>query len=239
MKTIFALTLKSATRDPYLLFWSLLLPIGGTVALGLLIQTPEYPKQILTGMMAVSMMFYAFMTTSYTVLSHRRRGVYSLMRVTPMPLWKYIFSVSAAWTLTAVLSGLLVLISGVIVFQFQIEVLSFVGLVPSAILACLGYVFLSFFVAGLNRTEGGISMMTNLISLPLMFLSDAFYSLNSAPAWIQTISRFNPFQWFVTALRSALDCQAQSSIISILILTGICIATLLLAVRTFKYADTY
>ena len=238
MKTIFALTLKSASRDSYLLFWSLLLPIGGTVALGLLIQTPEYPKQILTGMMAVSMMFYAFMTTSYTVLSHRRRGVYSLMRVTPMPLWKYIFSVSAAWTLTAVLSGLLVLISGVLVFQFQIDVLSFVSLLPSAILACLGYVFLSFFVAGLNRTEGGISMMTNLISLPLMFLSDAFYSLNSAPAWIQTTSRFNPFQWFVTALRSALDWQGQNYIISILILAGICIATLLLAVRTFKYAET-
>ncbi len=238
MKTIFTLTLKSATRDPYLLFWSLLLPIGGTVALGLLIQTPEYPKQILTGMMAVSMMFYAFMTTSYTVLAHRRRGVYNLMRVTPMPLWKYIFSVSAAWTLTAVLSGLLVLAAGTLVFQFSINAFSLLSVLPTAMLACLGYVFLSFFVAGLSRTEGSISMITNVISLPLMFLSDAFYSLSSAPTWIQAISRFNPFQWFVTALRSALDWQGHNYIISILILAGLCIAALGLAVRTFKYSDT-
>jgi ABC-2 type transport system permease protein len=232
------LTLKSATRDPYLLFWSLLLPIGGTVALGLLIQASEYPKQILTGMMAVSMMFYAFMTTSYTVLAHRRRGVYSLMRVTPMPLWKYIFSVSAAWTITAVLSGLLVLTAGTLVFQFEIDILSLLSVLPASMLACLGYVFLSFFVAGLSRTEGSISMITNVISLPLMFFSDAFYSLASAPDWIQTISRFNPFQWFVTALRSALDWQSQSYVISLLILAGICIAALVLAVRTFRYSDT-
>jgi len=35
MKTIFKLTMKFAYRDPFMLFWSILLPIGGLIGLGL------------------------------------------------------------------------------------------------------------------------------------------------------------------------------------------------------------
>lgn len=90
MDTIFKLTLKSAGRDPFLFFWSILLPLGGSIGLGMLIKTPEYAQHILTGMMAVSILFYSFMTTAYSILTQRRRGVYNLLRITPMPLWKYI-----------------------------------------------------------------------------------------------------------------------------------------------------
>ncbi len=57
MKTIFKLTLKSAGRDPFLFFWSILLPVGGAIGLGMLIKSSEYPQHILTGMMAVSILF--------------------------------------------------------------------------------------------------------------------------------------------------------------------------------------
>ncbi|MNC31781.1 hypothetical protein D3C75_801140 [compost metagenome] len=120
MKTIFLLTLKAAPRDPYLLFWSILLPVGGTIGLGLLIGQPEYPLRIMTGMMAVGMLFYAFSTTSFAILGQRRRGVYNPLRVTPMPLWRYICGVSGAWTLISLSCGLLVLGAGTIFFQLGI-----------------------------------------------------------------------------------------------------------------------
>lgn len=144
MNTIFRLTLKSATRDPFLLFWSIVLPIGGTIGLGMFIKSPDYPERILTGMMAVSILFYSFMTTSFAVLTQRRRGVYNLLRVTPMSLWKYICSISGAWTLTSLVCAILVLISGIFVFELNIAVRSIVALIPVIIIATISYVFLSF-----------------------------------------------------------------------------------------------
>lgn len=237
MNTIFALTLKSATRDPFLLFWSILLPVGGTIGLGMLIKSPEYPLHILTGMMAVSILFYSFMTTAYSILSQRRRGVYNLLRVTPMSLWQYVCSISGAWALTALGCGILVLASGVIVLHLDISILSVVVMLPVIIIATIGYVFLSFFVAGLSRTEGNVSMITNILSLPLLFCSNAFYALDRAPGWIQVLSRFNPFQWFINGLRSSLSLGWQEYFISICLLTGAAIAALLLALKTFKYTD--
>ena len=45
MKTIFSLTFKSASRDPFLLLWSLILPIGGAIGLGIFIKSPDLFRQ--------------------------------------------------------------------------------------------------------------------------------------------------------------------------------------------------
>ena len=62
MNTIFSLSLKSAAREPFLLFWSILMPIGGTLILGFLVGNSDYTISITTGMMAMGILFYAFTT---------------------------------------------------------------------------------------------------------------------------------------------------------------------------------
>ncbi len=237
MKTFFSLTCKSASRDPFLMFWSILLPIGGVIGLGLFIKSPEYPQHILTGMMAVSILFYAFNTTSFAILTQRRRGVYNLLRVTPMPLWKYVCSLSGAWTLVSFSCAVLVLISGILVLKPPVSILVFLALIPIIIAATLGYVFFSFFIASLSRTENHISLLTNIIAMPLLFSSSAFYPLNNAPGFIQIISRFNPFQWFVDGLRSAFDLAWASYMTNLGLILFAAMIALILAVKTFRYAD--
>lgn len=237
MKTIFSLTFKSASRDPFLLLWSIILPIGGALGLGVLIKSPEYPERILTGMMAVSILFYSFMTTSYTILTQRQRGVYNLLRVTPMPLWQYICSISGAWTLISSLCATLVLLSGVFVLKLNISVQSLLVLIPVIIISTLGYVFFSFFIASLSRTENNISILTNIITMPLLLSSSAFYSLNNAPEWLQTINRLNPFQWFINGLRSALDLAWGSYFTNMGLVLLVTVIGLMLALKTFRYTD--
>lgn len=237
MKTIFGLTIKSATRDLFLLLWSLIIPIGGSIALGFFIKSPEYPQRVVIGMMAASVLFYTFITAAYTIMGQRKRGVYSLLRVTPMQLWKYVFSVSSAWTLIAAFCGMLVIIVCVPIFKLAISISSIAAIIPVILIAAVGFVFFSFFISSLVRTESHMSMITNLIAMPMLFCSDAFYSLDNAPAFLQMISRFNPFQWFINGLRNALSLDVNGYLISIGLLLVLLIVALLLALRTFRYTD--
>jgi ABC-2 type transport system permease protein len=237
MKTIFSLTFKSASLDPFLLLWSLIMPIGGVIGLGVFIKSPDYPEHILTGMMAVSILFHALTTTSFAILTQRRRGVYNLLRVTPMPLWKYVSSISGAWTLISFLCALLVMLSGIFVLKLNFSILSLFALVPVLIVAPLSYVFFSFFITSLSRTENNVSILTNIITWPLIFSSSAFYSLNGAPQFIRNINKFNPFQWFVNALRSAFNLSWDSYLINAGLVLLVAIAALLLALKTFRYTD--
>ncbi len=237
MKSIFAITMKSALRDPFLLFWSLIIPIGGSIALGYFINVQEYPVRIMTGMIAVSILFYALVTTAYTIMAHRRRGVYNLLRVTPMKLWQYIVSLSSAWTLIAVISGALVMWVCLVVFAQRVTGLSILLMIPVLFLSAIGFVFLSFFVSSLAKNEGQMSMITNILLMPMLFCSDAFYALDKAPSFIQVVTRFNPFQWFVEGIRNALAIDLTGYIIDIGLLMLFFVIALALALKTFRYAD--
>lgn len=237
MNTIFNLSLKSAAREPFLLFWSILIPMAGTLILGFLVGNPDYAISITTGMMAMGILFYAFTTTVFSLLGQRRRGVYQLLKVTPMPLSRYIISVSGAWTLVSLICAMLVLMVGRVFFHLDLSVISIVKMGTVSVLGAMGYVFFSFFISGLCHTEAQTSIVTNLIAMPLLLGSDAFYSLTSAPAWIKMMIMLNPFQWLLNGLRSGFSGHNQDwviSLVALLIFLGI---TLFLAVGSFKSSD--
>lgn len=238
MKTIFKMTVKSALRDPYLLFWSILMPLAGMFVLGFLIKTPGYPERILPSMMAVSILFYSLVTTAFSILAQRRRGVYHLLRVTPMPLGNYVFSVSAAWALVGMICGLLILAAGMLFFRVTLVPVSLLLMLAALFVADLGYVMFSFVLASLSKTEGHVSMLTNIVTLPLIFLSDAFYSLDRAPEIVKVLSRFNPFQWLLDILHQGKSWDTATCAVNMGLLLAVFALGLLLAVKTFRYTES-
>lgn len=237
MNTIFNLSLKSASREPFLLFWSIFMPIAGTLILGYLVHDPQYSIRITTGMMAMGILFYAFTTTVFSLFSQRRRGVYQLLKVTPLPLTHYIISVSSAGTVISLSCGLTVLIIGSIAFQISLSFQSLLMIMTVCLLGAMGYIFLSFFVSSLCKTEAQASIITNLVSMSLLLSSDAFYSLDSAPAIVFAIRFLNPFQWFLNGLRSGIMVSPSTWGYSLLFLALFFTITLTLAIWSFTFTD--
>lgn len=237
MKTIFKLTIKKAIRDPFLIFWSIFFPIVTIIALGILFNTESYTIHILTAMTCVSVLAYSFMTTSFNVLSQRRRGVYNLLKVTPLPLYKYIISSSCAWVMISIISSLFVFISCALFFKLEFSFVSILLFLPIIIAASLVYIFISFFVSSLVKNNETASILYNIILMCSMFLSDGYYSLYNAPSVVKFLSRLNIFQYFLNAVRGAYYFDFQSYFIGLAVLLSCLIIALILAVNTFRYVD--
>jgi ABC-2 type transport system permease protein len=238
MKTIFKMTVKSALRDPYLLFWSILMPLAGMFILGLLVKTPGYSARVLTSMTAVSILFYSLVTTAFSILAQRRRGVYRLLRVTPMPLGNYVFGVSAAWAAVGMACGMLILAAGMLFFRVKLAPVPLLFMLAALFIADLGYVMFSFVLASFSRTEGHVSMLTNIVTLPMIFLSDAFYSFSNAPKIVVALSRINPFQWLLNVLYQGKHWDASACFGNMGLLFAVFVLGLLLAVKTFRYTES-
>ena len=237
MKTIFKLTIKKAIRDPFLIFWSIFFPIVTIIALGILFNTESYTIHILTAMSCVSVLAYSFMTTSFNVLSQRRRGVYNLLKVTPLPLYKYIISSSCAWVIISIISCLFVFVSCALFFKLEFSFASIVLFLPIIIAASLVYIFISFFVSSLVKNNETASILYNIILMCSMFLSDGYYSLYNATNIVKFLSRLNIFQYFLNSFRGAYYFDFQSYFIGLAVLLVCLIIALVLAVNTFRYAD--
>jgi len=85
--------------------------------------------------------------------------------------------------------------------------ISFFGIVGS-ILLILGFGFgfsgISLALASSTTNEGGFHALIMLFNLPLLFLSNALYSLKNLPGWMQGAAKINPVSYIVDGLRQLL-----------------------------------
>jgi len=235
MKAIFVLNLKSSIKDMYLLFWSILMPFAAIIALKIFI--PSYAGNYVEGIIAVSVFFYSFMTTAFIALSQRKRGVYNLLHATPLPLWKYIVSISSAWAIIAIILSYIVLLFAIVINQLNFSFNVFLFMTPIILIASLSFVFLSFIISSLVKNEGHLSMTANVLMIPLILCSNAFFTMEKAPNLIQYISLANPFEWFLNGIKAAFLNNFSTWGESLLLLLGCFALALIVSLKTFKYSD--
>jgi len=81
----------------------------------------------------------------------------------------------------------------------------------AAVLLTLVFAALSNAVALLVRQHEALIGISQLLSLPLSFVSSAIMDLRIAPHWIQDVARYNPMDWCVVVSRSALSAAPDWS----------------------------
>jgi ABC-2 type transport system permease protein len=68
---------------------------------------------------------------------------------------------------------------------------------------------LSNALALLLRQQEALIGISQFLVLPLQFVSSAVMDTSLAPSWLQTVARYNPVDWAVTASREALSAGAD------------------------------
>ncbi len=86
-------------------------------------------------------------------------------------------------------------------------------LLLSAVLITFVFAALSNAIALLARQQTALIAISQVLSLPLMFLSSAIMDTRLSPTWVQNVARFNPFEWSVIAGRGALQDSPDWAVI--------------------------
>ena len=78
-------------------------------------------------------------------------------------------------------------------------------------------------------------MINNVVTLPMMFASEVFYSLSAAPAWVRVVGHVFPLSYLVDGEKAALAVNASGVVFPTVILLGFTLLALALAVVTFRW----
>jgi len=68
----------------------------------------------------------------------------------------------------------------------------------------LGFSGIAIAVASKTDSPGGYHMLIFMLNLPLLFLSNALYPLQTMPTWMEVAARLNPTTYVVTGMRMGL-----------------------------------
>ncbi|MGG6313218.1 ABC transporter permease [Paenibacillus macerans] len=203
MFTIFKTMLTGIVRDVHTLFWTIMFPLAMLIGLGLYLDSPGYSERLLAGVLTMNVLFGAAMVTAFQVMAQRNRGVYKLLRATPFSTAKFILAMTGSRTVLALIVSGCIIAAGVLLLGVSLSLQSLLMIALTLLIGSACFTSIGFIAANLSRDESNVNMISNLISFPMLFTSEAFYGLHNAPDWVRFIGRIQPFHYFVQAMGDA------------------------------------
>jgi ABC-2 type transport system permease protein len=173
----------------------------------------DYFSYIAVGMIAFIVMFTT-MFSGMSIVWDRRLGFLNKVLSTPVSRGAIIFSKVLNSALRSMFQATIILILAVILglqVSSTFSAINLLGLYAAIFLLCLGMSSV-FLAVALRSTKWETQMaIVNLINLPLMFASNAFFPLSLMPDWIQAIARVNPISYLTDAVRQLTVWQLNAS----------------------------
>jgi ABC-2 type transport system permease protein len=246
MSATMALTASSTRaylRDKSSLFFTFAFPLAFLVLFGAiyadqLLGDQPYIAYVASGVLSWGVANAAVFGTAFTLMQWRRDDLLRLIRLTPTRLPS---------VLTARMLVTIAIAACQVGLFLAVAMLPFFGLQPSGSAPLLVPVLVAgvaaFLVIGaligcFTDTPESAAAVSNLLMVPMAFLSGAFIPLQSMPGFIQDLSRALPLRYLTDASRAALSGEdVQSTVwVSCAVLLGFAAVGALVLLRVFRWS---
>ncbi len=174
----------------------------------------RYIDWVLPGILAMNMMFSGLWGIGYVIVRYRKNGVLKRLQATPVKAWQFLLS-QALSRLTIMLTVTTLVFIGCNLFIDFMMLGSYWLLLLIAIVGNLAIIGISLLMAARTASEELANGLLNLISFPMLLLSELWFSLDASPDWLVSISNWLPLTHIVKAARAVMLEGAGLSEISL------------------------
>jgi ABC transporter DrrB family efflux protein len=197
----------------------------------------NYASFLLPGLLGLNLVSMGLFSVGMVNVSYREKGKFRRLAVTPLPKWIFLLGqVLHRLTVTIIQAAILLLV-GSLVFGIQNQG-SFLDLLLIMTLGTGCFMAFGFALSGFAETSEGYAAISNLVFFPLMLLSGVYFTLDSAPAWLQHTVAVMPLAPFLRALRAVFNDGGTLAGhgVGLAIVAAWGCAAFALAVRRFRWA---
>ena len=158
---------------------------------------------LIPGIVAMSIMQMGVIGVAASIVTWREKSILRRLLATPVKPFAIIFSQVITRLIISVLQTTIIVTLGVVFFDLQligspllVLFLAFLG----------GIIFLSigFTISGFGKTHNTVMALSNIIMMPMMFLSGVFFSRDVLPDWLRTITEYLPLTYLADAIRAVM-----------------------------------
>ena len=137
------------------------------------------------------------------IVQQREKLILKRIGATPLPRWTLVGSNILLRLVIAAGQTIIILGIGILAFKIQItgSPLLIAGIVA---LGALTFTSLGYVVASFTRTEEAANGVTQVLQVPMMFMSGIFFPLELMPQWMRGIATVLPLTYLGDALRQTM-----------------------------------
>jgi ABC-2 type transport system permease protein len=196
----------------------------------------SYIDFLVPGIVGMALMNSGIIGLSTAFVTYRERGILRRIKVTPFPLTSFILARVVSQLVVAVAQA--VILIGLAMLLFDLDLQGNPLLILLMVIAgALAFLSIGFAISGFARNTETAASYSNLITFPMLFLSGVFFSIDSAPGWLQGVTRILPLRYLVDGLRDPMTRGDGLGTIwlDFLVLLGTFAAAMIFAVRFFRW----
>ena len=155
------------------------------------------------GMIGYGAISIAFAGLAIVLVLRRESGVLKRLRATPLPAPAYIVALLTSFLAAFAVEVLAIILLGRLLFGIGAP--DKIGsLILILLLGAVSFAGLGIGLTALIRSAEGASAVVNAIYLPMAFISGAFFSSHSFPAFLRWIAAVLPLTYFLRIVRGVM-----------------------------------
>lgn len=166
-------------------------------------RSQRYIDFLVPGLLALTIMQISVAGSGYNIVEYRRKGILKRLFVTPIRPANFIGGLVISRLVITVIQVSFLLAVAVVLLGVPVEgnVIELLGLI---ILGSSIFLSLGFWMGSIAKTQQSIMLLGNLITLPQMFLSGVFFSIDSMPDLLQPVAKLLPLSFVVSGVREVI-----------------------------------
>jgi len=199
----------------------------------------NYTNWLFPGIIAMSMMFSALYGVGYTIVRYRKNGVLKRLQATPLTAFEYLSAQVVSRLFLILISNFILYAGCTFIFKFKCAG-SYLDLILIFALGSICIISMSLLVAARISSEELANGILNLISWPMMFLSEVWFSLEGSGYWVKLVSQFFPLKHVTEAMRLIINEGAGLYDLKyhIAVLSCMSIVFMIIGSLSFKWTET-
>ncbi|MEZ0369517.1 MAG: ABC transporter permease [Candidatus Sericytochromatia bacterium] len=188
------------------------------------------------GMLGMNIMFSAVFGVCYVIVRYRKNGVLKRLSATPLTAFEYLSAQLASRMFLIVFTTVILFGGSMLLFHFEVRG-SWPALLLIFLLGSASMVAMGMLVAARTESEELAGGLLNLLTWPMMFLSEVWFSLEGSPQWLQQVALIFPLTHLITGARRIMNDGAGLADVSVhlAVLTVMTIGFLLLGATLFRW----
>lgn len=191
---------------------------------------------VFSGLIGFSILSMGLFGLAQGLPTDKKAGYIRRLRATPLRATQLILGIATNYLLISLLSIALMMVVGIWMFDFQMrgDWFLFTAFVALGTIVMLGF---GLAIGGWAKNEIQAAPLTQIIALPMMFLSGSFFPRFLMPDWLQTISAYLPLSPIIDGAR--LIMTENKGLIDLLPQLGLMglwgLAIYIIAARVFRW----
>jgi ABC-2 type transport system permease protein len=161
----------------------------------------RYVDWLISGLLAMNMMFSALFGVGYNIVRYRKTGVLKRLKATPLRAWEFLVAQVGSRIALLMLVNVIVYGGTHALVHFQM-IGSYFDLAVVLLLGATCLVSLGLLVASRISSEEFAGGLLNLLSWPMIFLSGVWFSLEGAHPIVRIVAKAFPLTHVIDAARA-------------------------------------